>query len=339
MFQIVYVVSCRTGLEEVLFLSRLSIRVNNHLRSLLDHTLDAGLSSHTHTSTMATRKRGRAMVLVAIIALVCTASTSVRAEQDEFGADIDDGPSSSAPPPSSSGATEMTGDELAGSIHSGADVVPHLVKFYAPWCSKCRQMSSDFDAAADRLTRGVNAGTNKFVVASVAEASTGARKLFEDLEIKAYPHVAMFYKGKVFTHAGKDRTSRAFVAFAERDFAKYPSREFVTSIDAYDGEHVTIRLAPKPWHREHMDRALMFIMYMRDDLRGAMFDHSAACVALFFTGLIVGTVALTLTDLVAERLGVPRRGETWDDFKRRTDWEAHREAEKRKAAKKEAKAE
>ena len=136
-----------------------------------------------------------------------------------------------------------------------------------------------------------------------------------------------------------DRTSRAFVAFAERDFAKYPSREFVTSIDAYDGEHVTIRLAPKPWHREHMDRALMFIMYMRDDLRGAMFDHSAACVALFFTGLIVGTVALTLTDLVAERLGVPRRGETWDDFKRRTDWEAHREAEKRKAAKKEAKAE
>ena len=126
---------------------------------------------------MATRKRGRTMVLVAIIALVCTASTSVRAEEDEFGADYDDGPSSSAPPPSSSGATEMTGDELAGSIHSGADVVPHLVKFYAPWCSKCRQMSSDFDAAADRLTRGVNAGTNKFVVASVAEASTGARKL------------------------------------------------------------------------------------------------------------------------------------------------------------------
>ena len=134
MFQIVYVVSYRTGLEEVLFLSRLSIRVNNHLRSLLDHTLDAGLSSHTHTSTMATRKRGRAMVLVAIIALVCTASTSVRAEEDVFGADYDDGPSSSAPPPSSSGATEMTGDELAGSIHSGADVVPHLVKFYAPWC-------------------------------------------------------------------------------------------------------------------------------------------------------------------------------------------------------------
>ena len=72
---------------------------------------------------------------------------------------------------------------------------------------------------------------------------------------------------------------------------------------------------------------------------GPLFDHSAACIALFFTGLIVGTVALTLTDLVAERLGVPRRGETWDDFKRRTDWEAHREAEKRKAAKKEAKAE
>ena len=93
MFQIVYVVSYRTGLEEVLFLSRPSISCNNHLRSLLDHTLDAGLSSHTHTSTMATRKRGRAMVLVAIIALVCTASTSVRAEEDEFGADYDDGPS------------------------------------------------------------------------------------------------------------------------------------------------------------------------------------------------------------------------------------------------------
>ena len=38
-------------------------------------------------------------------------------------------------------------------------------------------------------------------------------------------------------------------------------------------------------------------------------------------------------------IGWPRRGETWDDFGRRTDWEAHREAEKRKAAKKEAKAE
>ena len=292
---------------------------------------------------MATRPRGRAVLLVAILALVFTAPIHVRGD-DEFGTTERSSSSSSPPPPRRERrwptmATEMTGDQLAASIHSGADVVPHLVKFYATWCSKCRQMSPDFDKAADRLTRGANAGTNKFVVASVAESAAGSQKLFGDLEIKSYPHVAMFYKGKVFTHAGKDRSAKAFIAFAERDFAKYPSREFVTSLDAFTGEHVSITLSSKPWHVDQTDKALMFIMYMRDDLRGAVMEHSAACVALFFTGLIVGAVALTLTDLVAERFGVPRRGETWEDFKRRTDWEVHREQEKKKAAKKEAKAE
>ena len=292
---------------------------------------------------MAMRPRGRAVLLVAILALVSIAPIHVRGD-DEFGTTERSSSSSSPPPPRRERrwptmATEMTGDQLAASIHSGADVVPHLVKFYATWCSKCRQMSPDFDTAADRLTRGANAGTNKFVVASVAESAAGSQKLFGDLEIKSYPHVAMFYKGKVFTHAGKDRSAKAFIAFAERDFAKYPSREFVTSLDAFTGEHVHITLSPKPWHVDQTDKAIMFIMYMRDDLRGAVMEHSAACVALFFTGLIVGAVALTLTDLVAERFGVPRRGETWEDFKRRTDWEVHREQEKKKAAKKEAKAE
>ena len=226
---------------------------------------------------MAMRPRGRAVLLVAILALVSTAPIHVRGD-DEFGTDERSSSSSSPPPPRRERrwptmATEMTGDQLAASIHSGADVVPHLVKFYATWCSKCRQMSPDFDTAADRLTRGANAGTNKFVVASVAESAAGSQKLFGDLEIKSYPHVAMFYKGKVFTHAGKDRSAKAFIAFAERDFAKYPSREFTTSLDAFTGEHVSITLSAKPWHVDQTDKALMFIMYMRDDLRGAVMEH------------------------------------------------------------------
>ena len=93
---------------------------------------------------MATRPRGCAVLLVAILALVSTAPIHVRGD-DEFGTDERSSSSSSPPPPRRERrwptmATEMTGDQLAASIHSGADVVPHLVKFYATWCSKCRQM-------------------------------------------------------------------------------------------------------------------------------------------------------------------------------------------------------
>ena len=224
--------------------STLDIRVNNDLRSLLDHTLTPVFPhAHVDHGDAQTRPRGsprrdhRARMHrpqpLSAPSKTSSAQITMTARRHQPW------------PPSSSGATEMTGDELAGSIHSGADVVPHLVKFYAPWCSKCRQMSGDFDAAADRLTRGVNAGTNKFVVASVAEASTGARKLFEDLEIKAYPHVAMFYKrGRCSRTRG--RTGRPGRSWRlRRGTRRVPCEGVCHLAGRDDGEHVTI--GPRAW--------------------------------------------------------------------------------------------
>ena len=43
--------------------------------------------------------------------------------------------------------------------------------------------------------------------------------------------------------------------------------------------------------------------------------------AAFFTALF----GIVITDSVSERLGVPRRGETWEDVSLRRDWEVARE--------------
>jgi len=64
-------------------------------------------------------------------------------------------------------------------------------------------------------------------------------------------------------------------------------------------------------------------------------DHRLGSLTIFATAFFVALFGIVITDLVSERMGVPRRGESWDDMRARAEWETERarRMEKRKARK------
>ena len=60
------------------------------------------------------------------------------------------------------------------------------------------------------------------------------------------------------------------------------------------------------------------------DVYRCLSDHKLGSLTIFAVAFFVALFGIIITDLVSERLGVPRRGESWDDMRARAEWEAER---------------
>ena len=50
-------------------------------------------------------------------------------------------------------------------------------------------------------------------------------------------------------------------------------------------------------------------------------------VVIFFVAFFLALIGLVLTELFCDAVGVPRRGESWEDLRLRSEWEAKRREE------------
>ncbi|KIX11352.1 thioredoxin family protein [Dethiosulfatarculus sandiegensis] len=78
-------------------------------------------------------------------------------------------------------------DEGGFERHKTKETLPFLVDFYAPWCGHCRQMSPNFDKAAETMAPDI-----RFAKVSTEAAQALAGKL----GIKSIPTLVLFKGGK-----------------------------------------------------------------------------------------------------------------------------------------------
>ena len=69
-----------------------------------------------------------------------------------------------------------------------------------------------------------------------------------------------------------------------------------------------------------------------EDVFSCLKDHRLGSLAIFSTAFFVALFGIIITDLVSERLGVPRRGESWDQMRERAEWAVERARRKEKKA-------
>lgn len=98
-----------------------------------------------------------------------------------------------------------------------------FVKFFAPWCSHCKEMADDFKSAATALK-------GKAVLAEVD--ATKEQKIAEDYKVAGFPTLKLFSNGKEVTDYQGNRDKESMVKFVER--AMLPAYETMENKAAYD---------------------------------------------------------------------------------------------------------
>lgn len=255
-----------------------------------------------------------------------------------------------------------------GSRRKDPDVTPtpHLLKLYAPWCGHCARMAPAFDEAAAALRlRGMEVGK-----LDCADRARGGAEFCGRLNVRGFPQVKLFLGTEDaavdFPMSGGDRSSAALVSFALAGHAARPRQYFrearvreSTAEDAHDadarsseaGEEAggetddssrdfrdvrsTLALVPKTGLERWRDFATDAALDVVEDVIRCLTDHRLGSLTIFATAFFVALFGIVITDLVSERMGVPRRGESWDDMRARADWETERarRMEKRKEKK------
>jgi len=110
--------------------------------------------------------------------------------------------------------------------HDGAEHVKHLttesffsevqkhdhvlVMFYAPWCGHCKAMKGDYAGAAKRLAEDKSIG----IMAGVD--STQQQQLSSIFNIKGFPTLKYFYKGKEYEEYNGNRRKMDFVEYLKK---------------------------------------------------------------------------------------------------------------------------
>ena len=241
-----------------------------------------------------------------------------------------------------------------GSRRKDPDVTPtpHLLKLYAPWCGHCARMAPAFDEAAAALRlRGMEVGK-----LDCADRARGGAEFCGRLNVRGFPQVKLFLGTEDaavdFPMSGGDRSSAALVSFALAGHAARPRQYFR---EARVGEEAggetddsvsdesnrsndvrsTLALVPKTGLERWRDLATDAALDVAEDVIRCLTDHRLGSLTIFATAFFVALFGIVITDLVSERMGVPRRGESWDDMRARAEWETERarRMEKRKASK------
>lgn len=78
----------------------------------------------------------------------------------------------------------------------------------APWCSHCRKLEPIYEEVAEKLKGDVNVGK----VDVTANRDLGTR-----FDIKGFPTLILFHKGKAYTYKGR-RTSEDIIEFSRRGY-------------------------------------------------------------------------------------------------------------------------
>lgn len=110
---------------------------------------------------------------------------------------------------------DSTNFEHLTQASTGSTTGDWLVKFYAPWCGHCKKLEPIYEEVASALAGEVN-------VAKVDV--TGSRELGTRFEIKGFPTLKLFSKGKVYTYKGK-RTVQDIVDFVKGGYAIHSPEE------------------------------------------------------------------------------------------------------------------
>ena len=227
---------------------------------------------------------------------------------------------------------------------------PHLLKLYAPWCGHCKKMAPAFDEAATVLRlRNMEVGK-----VDCADRQSGGAEFCARLNVRGFPQVKLFLGTEDalvdFPMSG-DRSSAAMVAFALGGHAARPRQYFrevprsvrvpeVSGSDDGDDEDSseetvsTIALVPKTGVERWRDFALDVALDVSEDVFSCLKNHRLGSLAIFSAAFFVALFGIILTDLVSERIGVPRRGESWDQMRERAEWAAERARRKEKESKK-----
>ena len=236
-------------------------------------------------------------------------------------------------------AQEWTASHLEGALLDPVVAkVPHLVKFYAPWCGHCKKMAPAFDAAAEELDGKVNVvkidATKVYETTQQTddEEDGGNNKedvddLMKRLGVRGYPTVKLFHNGTVYSLTGKRRDKQTLVDFAVGGFVYYPGQRYTGGEDGS-----TITLMPKTLLWKIYDVVIEFSSQMAEDVKTVCKQYPLAAIALFGSGFLIAAFSFIITELVSEFLGVPRRGESWEDARAREKWtKARAEAKAKKA--------
>lgn len=236
-------------------------------------------------------------------------------------------------------APEWTAAHLEASILDPiSGKVPHLVKFYAPWCGHCKKMAPAFDAAAAELSGKIHVVQVDATKvrdddggggddAGSAGSARGAGSLLTRMGVKGYPTVKLFRDGKAYQLSGKKRDRQTLVDFAAAGFLYFGHQEYT---GGKDGK--TLTLLPKPLLHRAFDATYEFFSQMTRDVKEAVDEHPLAAVVLFGSGFILSAFSFIVTEVVSEWLGVPRRGESWEDVRERSEWMRLRAESKAKEA-------
>merc|ERR1712223_58626 len=110
--------------------------------------------------------------------------------------------------------------------HDGAEHVKHLttqnflsevqkndhvlVMFYAPWCGHCKAMKGDYAGAAKRLAQDKSVG----IIAAVD--CTVEQQLASMFNVKGFPTIKYFYKGKEYEEYNDNRRKMDFVEYLKK---------------------------------------------------------------------------------------------------------------------------
>merc|ERR1711935_410677 len=234
-------------------------------------------------------------------------------------------------------ALKWTPQEFQNSLSSSSPK-PHLLKLYAPWCGHCKKMAPAFDETATALK------SKNFEVGKVdcADRSDGGADFCSAIGVKGFPSVKLFLpneNGMVDFH-GKDRSTTAFVRFALGGHNGRPRQSYellevqveMADETAEDDDETNqqttaakIKLIPKTGFEKYKDVVVNFLMDVIEDVKQCVKEHPLGSLTIFAAAFFTALFGIVLTDLISERLGIPRRGESWDDVTRRRDWEVERE--------------
>lgn len=100
-------------------------------------------------------------------------------------------------------------------VSTGATTGDWLVKFYAPWCGHCKKLEPIYEKLAEALDGKVN-------VAKVDVPTS--RDLGSRFEIRGFPTIKFFSKGKVYTYKGK-RTVEDMIEFVSGGYQIHDAEE------------------------------------------------------------------------------------------------------------------
>lgn len=238
-------------------------------------------------------------------------------------------------------ARVMTPAEFQASVLAQAssdDPTSHLVEFFAPWCGHCRKLAPTYDEVADELERD-----GAFVVVKIdaADDDTGGPAFARAMGVPGFPAFRLFKGDRAFEFRGKDRSKRTLLDFARTRHESFTSQAFVVSpvvqdtAEDTDNTAAVIKLLPKPLVARVKDGARDAARDVIEDVIKCVKETPLAAVVIAGTSAMVALISIIATEHLCDFIGIPRRGESWDDLKRRSEWTAMRyeEMEREKAAK------